>query len=169
MSVKSIQTVVAGLDSAQTMVVVSFRMTLNPPYFAQYMNAGATAVLYITVVGSGRCLKTGSYSNCENPVGLRFRLEITSCVSGGGLHCTPQSSRGIDNPTAKRPSFSNTLKEKHGILERKGPPGPLSPVLCCPRHASCDTFHKSNSFNIKLQLFYPFTFTRILSHFFPWE
>lgn len=98
------------------------------------------------------------YSNCENPVILCFRLEVTSYSSSGSLHYTPQLVRGTENPAAKRPLFSNILKEKHRLLERKELSGPLSPVLCCHRHVPCDLFQKSNHFIIKIQLFHPYYF-----------
>ena len=58
LSVKAMQAVVVGLDSARNRVLFSFWVILNPPYFAQYKNAEATAVLDFTMVGSGRYLKT---------------------------------------------------------------------------------------------------------------
>lgn len=67
LSVKPMQAVVTGLDSAPDVVFSSF---LNPTYFPQYTNAGATAVLDIAKVGSGRFLKTDSYSNLKTLAGL---------------------------------------------------------------------------------------------------
>lgn len=57
------------------------------------------------MAGTGRCLQMDNYSNCRNPAGLYFRMEITKYSSdgGGSGQYMPQSSRGEGNPTDKRP------------------------------------------------------------------